>query len=113
MSDSPSSQHSNQSSEQHIVELRSQYLSLINDQLPAKATQSKMPVRFNHCFARITLDNVFQDCWYNHLSRKQPAYKQLNESQLKAAIKLAKSMLQDSEMAVLFNQNSLRWRGKL
>lgn len=92
--------------------LREQYLDLINYQLPAKAQQTGMRVRFNHCFARIVLDNLFGDCWYHHLSRQQPAYKQLDEAQLKQAIALAQSMLRSQQTAVLLNQNSLRWRGK-
>lgn len=92
--------------------LREQYLDLVNHQLPAKAQQTAMPVRFNHCFARIVLDNLFGDCWYRHLSRQQPAYKQLDEAQLKQAIALAQSMLRSPKTAELLNQNSLRWRGK-
>jgi len=92
--------------------LRSQYADLINHQLPALAKQTPMPIRFNHCFARIVLDNLFEDCWYNHLSRKQPAYKQLNETQLKKAIAIARSMLKQPALAQPLNNNSLRWRGK-
>jgi len=95
-----------------LASLRAQYLKLINEQLPAQAKQKKLPVRFNHCFARIVLDNLFQDCWYSHLSRKQPAYKQLNEQQLEEAIALAQSMTEDSEAAFLLNGKSLQWRGK-
>ena len=95
-----------------ISQLREQYLELINHQLPEKAKQVTMPVRFNHCFARIVLDNLFQDCWYNHLSKKQPAYKQLNAEQIRTAITIAHTMLNNPESAIAFNQNSLKWRGK-
>ena len=71
-----------------------------------------MPVRFNHCFARIILDNLFGGCWYQFLSRKQPAYKQLSEAQLEAAIALAQTMLKNPEEVRTLNQKSLRWRGK-
>ena len=92
--------------------LRQQYLSLINQQLPEKAKHTAMPVRFNHCFGRIVLDNLFQDCWYNHLSRKQPAYKQLDELQLRRAIAIATDMLQSPKLATELNRNSLVWRKK-
>lgn len=95
-----------------ISQLRQQYLALVNHQLPEKAKQGDMPVRFNHCFARIILDNLFQDCWYNHLSRKMPAYKQLSSEQLHEAISIANRMLIDAESVVTLNNNSLRWRGK-
>ena len=93
--------------------LRVRYLCLINEQLPQKAKQVSMPVRFNHCFARIVLDNLFEGCWYDHLSRKLPAYKQLNEEQLMKAITIAEEMLFDPKTVNQLNQNSLRWRGKL
>ena len=92
--------------------LRVRYLDIINAQLPQKAKQVAMPVQFSHCFARIVLDNLFQACWYEHLSRKKPAYKQLNEAQLLQAIEIAHEMLVDVDMAKLLNQKSLRWRGK-
>ncbi len=94
-------------------ELRDQYLQLINHRLPEKAKQVSMPVRFNHCFARIVLDNLFEGCWYEHLSRKTPAYKQLNEKQLMQAIAIARNMLTNPKTAIQLNQNSLRWRGKV
>ncbi len=96
-----------------LQSLRAQYLNLINKQLPAEAVHTSMPVRFNHCFARIVLDNLFEDCWYNHLSRKKPAYVQLNEAQLEKAITFAQAMVKNPSTAVLLNQNSLHWRGKL
>ena len=95
-----------------VTSLRQQYLDLVNEQLPSRAKQTDMPVRFNHCFARIVLDNLFGGCWYDSLSRQQPAYKQLNEAQLREAIALAQSMLDTPEVAHPLNQNSLQWRGK-
>lgn len=95
-----------------ITSLQARYLDLINRQLPEKAKQTYMPVRFNHCFARIILDNLFEGCWYDYLSRQRPAYKQLNEAQLEQAIALAESMLNNPAMTKQLNQNSLRWRGK-
>jgi len=95
-----------------LIQLQKQYLSLINHKLPERAKQGDLPVRLNHCFGRIVLDNLFGGCWYQFLSRKQPAYKQLNPSQLTAAIVLAQTMVDNPEKAQIFNQNSLRWRGK-
>lgn len=93
--------------------LRDKYTDLINHQLPALARQTPMPVRFNHCFARIVLDNLFEDCWYNHLSRKQSAYKQLSRTQLMEAIAIMQSILNHPERIEQLNRNSLSWRGKL
>ncbi|MEL6901287.1 MAG: hypothetical protein AAFP07_10080 [Cyanobacteria bacterium J06606_4] len=97
----------------HLEELRAQYLDLINRQLPEKASQVSMPVRFNHCFARIVLDNLFEGCWYDYLSRKQPAYKQLSAEQMKQAIAIALEMLQSPPRVFELNERSLKWRGKL
>ncbi|MEL6160305.1 MAG: hypothetical protein AAFQ40_00830 [Cyanobacteria bacterium J06623_5] len=96
-----------------LEQLRTQYLDLVNRQLPERATQVIMPVRFNHCFARIVLDNLFQGCWYDYLSRKQPAYKQLDMGQLEQAIAIASKMLQSPRCVFELNEKSLRWRGKL
>lgn len=93
-------------------ELRATYLDLINRQLPTQAQQVPMPVRWNHCFARIVLDNLCGSCWYDHFSRQQPAYKQLNREQLESAIAIAESILRQPELCDDLNRNSLRWRGK-
>jgi hypothetical protein len=95
-----------------IASLREEYLDLINRQLPALATQISLPVQFDHCFARIVLDNLFNGCWYDQLSRQQPAYKQLNETQLRGAIAIARAMLRHPRNVERMNRKSLRWRAK-
>ena len=94
---------------------RSQYLELINRKLPQEAKHRDFPVRFNHCFARIILDNLFQCCWYEAIDRKKgTAYKQLSEEQLTKAIALAEEIINSPDVYIReLNQNSLRWRGKL
>lgn len=54
-------------------DLLEEYKHLTNDVLPAEArkhtgTATRWPIRLNHCFQRIILDNLFQDVWYPHLS---------------------------------------------
>ena len=98
-----------------IEQLRKKYLELVNKELPGLAKQRQFPVRFNHCFARIILDNLFDRCWYEALDRKKgAAYKQLSEEQLQKAIAIAIAIIErpDSYIQEL-NQNSLRWRNKL
>jgi hypothetical protein len=94
--------------------LRTQYLELTNQILPRLATSRHFPVRYNHCFQRIILDNLFDRCWYEVLERNQePAYKQLTEDQLEQAIVLANNMIhQPNSYLQKLNQNSLNWRGK-
>ncbi|MEL7074688.1 MAG: hypothetical protein AAFY50_21850 [Cyanobacteria bacterium J06648_1] len=99
----------------NLEELRSQYLELINNKLPQEAKQRNFPVGFNHCFARIILDNLFHCCWYEAIDRKQgAAYKQLSEEELEQAIAIAESIITSPDSYIKeLNQNSLRWRGKL
>ena len=98
-----------------MEKLHEEYLHLTNEVLPSLAKKGKFPVRFNHCFQRIILDNLFGCCWYDVLDKTQgAAYKQLNKNQLKAAIALAKQIIsQSDEYIEELNNNSLRWRGKL
>lgn len=97
-----------------IEPLRQRYLELTNDVLPSLAGERQFPVRFNHCFQRIVLDNLFGRCWYEVLDRKAgAAYKQLTAAQLQEAIAIAQGIVDrpDDHIRAL-NQNSLRWRGK-
>ncbi|MGF1461429.1 MAG: hypothetical protein ACFBSG_20685 [Leptolyngbyaceae cyanobacterium] len=88
--------------------LTEQYLDLINCQLPQAAQRGRYPVRFNHCFARIILDSLFQDAWYHHLDK--PAYRHLTEAQLQRAIALGQKFLRDPQACFLANQASLSYR---
>ncbi len=77
-----------------LIQLRNQYLELTNHVLPELAVSLNFSVRYNHCFQRIILDNLFGCCWYQVLERKQePAYKQLTEDQLEQAIVLANNII--------------------
>ena len=98
-----------------VEALRSQYSELIDRKLPQEAKKRDFPVRFNHCFARIILDNLFQCCWYEAIDRKKgAAYKQLSEDKLEKAIALAEEIINRPDAYIReLNQNSLRWRGKL
>ncbi|MEM8968374.1 MAG: hypothetical protein AAGE93_18285 [Bacteroidota bacterium] len=95
-------------------ELHQEYLRLTNKVLPQMASEQCLPIRFNHCFQRVILDTLFQDCWYNHLDRnsKLPAYRQLSEDQLKQAIAIAQSMIDSSQTGNQLNWQSLVYREK-
>ncbi len=56
-----------------LTQLQSRYLELTNKVLPQIAKERQFPVRYNHCFGRIILDNLFGCCWYEVLERKQGA----------------------------------------
>ena len=65
----------------------------------------------DHCFMRVILDQLFQDCWYNHLDCRLTAYKQLNDQQIRGAISLA-TVVERGDFDTLdqWNRESLRWR---
>ena len=97
----------------HRYVLQDRYLELTRISLPAKGLSSGWSIRDDHCFMRIILDQLFQDCWYNHLDRRLVAYKQLTNPQLKSAIELAHSILQHGdEVLESWNRQSLEWRQK-
>jgi hypothetical protein len=97
-----------------ITALRDRYLELTNRTLPELAKQRSFPVRYNHCFQRIILDNLFGRCWYEALDRQAgPAYQQLTVEQLRQAITIAEMMIEQPDDYIhQLNQNSLQWRGK-
>lgn len=92
-----------------IRHLRADYQLLINHTLPAAIAY---PVQHNHCFARIILDWTFNDCWYNHLHQKTPAYLQLSETQLSNAIERMQAWLQQPQLLVQDHKASLSYRNR-
>lgn len=95
-------------------QLQQQYLRLTNEVMPEVSRQQHWPVHLNHCFQRIILDTLFQDCWYHHLdrTRRVPAYRQLSQEQLERALAIGEQMLTSSEVVRHLNRQSLRYRGK-
>lgn len=92
-----------------LTELRAAYTQKIHRELPATATP-EWPICRDHCFARVVLDNLFQEQWDSHVSGR-PAFEQLSPDELRAAIELADRMLEKGKPAVEeLNNNSLRWR---
>ncbi len=83
------------------------YKNLINNILPATY---QSPVRFNHCFNRIILDWLFQDCWYHHLDTNKTAISQLHNEQLAMMIERMNAWLTNHQMLIEDNEKSLRYR---
>lgn len=98
---------------QPIEVLRERYLNLVRRDLPAAAAASRepWPIRLDHCFMRVVLDNLLGGCWYEVLDRRKPAYRQLSAEQLQAAIELGESMLAGgAERTNALNARSLTLR---
>ncbi len=90
---------------------RERYRMLVDERLPDAADGGDgWPIRENHCFARVVLDNVFEGVWYDHVDSR-PAYEQLSAAELDAAITIAERMLRAGAPVVTeLNERSLRWR---
>lgn len=88
------------------------YLRLTKDTLPEMARGSHLdwPVKADHCFQRIVLDNLFGGAWYEYLNA--PAYKHMNSEQAKAAVALCEAIVIGECNLNELNANSLRWRNK-
>jgi hypothetical protein len=89
------------------------YRTLVHERLPAAAQQAETwPIRHDHCFARVVLDNVFEDEWYGHVDGR-PAYEHLSASELERAVCLAERMIEHGAPLVEeLNERSLRWRSE-
>jgi hypothetical protein len=88
--------------------LQARWLKLIRETLPQLAGPRSWPVRHDHCFARIILDQVCGGRWYDHVSGR-PAYKHLSDVQLQAAVALAEDLVSGADLVAL-NETSLAWR---
>jgi hypothetical protein len=91
---------------------RQEYLFLTNEVLPDLGLENGWPVHENHCFQRILLDHLFQDCWYRHIQKgPTPAYRQLNLRQLGHLLRSTHQMCWMTRAEVVQqNQQSLHWR---
>ena len=97
-----------------VEELRSRWLRLTTLDLPARARAERWPLRNDHCFQRVLLDQVCGGRWYDHV-RDRPAYRHLDEGRLAEAVALAERLATEEDAATLLrrlNGQSLVWRGK-
>jgi O-6-methylguanine DNA methyltransferase len=98
-------------------DLQERWRYLYQDHLPALAkskdsVQKIWPVRLDHCFARVVLDNAIgkDKPWTEVL--KQPAIRNMDADQLIAAIELAEKIATGEEELSELNEQSLQFRGK-
>ena len=64
-------------------------------------------MKYDHCFQRIVLDNIYNGCWYNHL--KRPTYKHLSKNQALKAVKLCEGLISGNADLHALNSQSLIW----
>lgn len=92
--------------------LEQHWLQLVGETLPALAPDRDWPVRYDHCFARILLDQVCGGRWYDHVPAR-PAYRHLATDKLRAAIALAEAVAAGTADLHALNRDSLGWRTKV
>ena len=93
------------------TELEREWLRLTRDTLPALAGDRNWPVRADHCFQRILLDNALGGRWYDHVAAR-PAYRHVGEAALVRAVELARAAVRGEVDLTDLNRRSLAWRGK-
>ncbi len=92
--------------------LRAAWLVLTRERLPARARAQDWPLRLDHCFQRVLLDQVCGGRWYDHVEGR-PAYRHLDPERLEAAVALGERLLREGEpLLARLDEDSLRWRGK-
>ena len=96
------------------AQLLDRYRALVRHELPARARQQGWFVTADHYFGRILLDHAVGGCWYDVLDRRRsPAFAQLDDERLAAAVALAEQILRSGDPLLRrLEEQSLRWRGK-
>lgn len=96
------------------AQLLARYRELVLGELPRRARAGRWVVREDHCFGRIVLDHAVGRRWYDVLDRRRsPAFAQLTDDQLGAAVALAERVLVEGDPLLReLDAQSLAWRGK-
>ncbi|KLE35845.1 hypothetical protein [Aurantiacibacter luteus] len=92
-------------------ELEARWFALTREDMPAVAAERGWPVRFDHCFQRILLDNAVGRPWREVIAA--PAYREAPDEVLAQAVALGEAALAGSADLAALNRRSLDLRGKL
>ena len=91
--------------------LRAEWRDLVGRKLPDEAARrGDWPIRFDHCFARVLLDNAHDGPWRDFV--EPPAWRNTPAPKLAAAIDLGRKVLDGRADLRALNDRSLRLRGK-
>ena len=94
-------------------DLLARYRRLVLHELPRRARAERWVVSADHCFGRIVLDHAVGGRWYDVLDRRRsPAFAQLDDARLAAAVRLAEQIAAEGDPLLRrLDEQSLRWRG--
>ncbi len=94
------------------IALQRHWRDLVDRRLPQAArARPEWPVRLDHCFARILLDNACGGPWRESVA--PPAWANMPPDRLSLAIDLGEAVLAEKADLGLLNRRSLAWRGKI
>ncbi len=90
-------------------ELVARWLELTRRTLPGMAPAQRWPIRLDHCFMRVCLDEALDAAWPSVLAR--PAIRTMSTEQLAAAVRVAEGIVARPETLAVLNNRSLARRG--
>ena len=88
--------------------LVSRWIKLTRDTLPGMATAQRWPIKLDHCFMRVFLDQAMGGQWDAIVAR--PAIRNMDVSDLARAIAMAETVVDDPALLPGLNAQSLAWR---
>ena len=91
--------------------LEAEWLHLTREALPALAKTGRWPIRLDHCWQRVLLDNACGGVWYKEISGR-PTYKAASTQILGEAVELCRKVVRGDADPSALNRQSLGWRGK-
>jgi hypothetical protein len=92
--------------------LEARWLELTRRALPGAARGNPdWPVRLDHCFQRILLDNAVEGVWYDAIPRR-PAYAHAPNAVLARAVRMGEAVLDGTASLSALDRRSLAWRGR-
>jgi hypothetical protein len=91
--------------------LDERWFELTRETMPSLAAERGWPVRFDHCFQRILLDNAVGTKWRDVIA--PPAYRNASPEVMRRGLAMGEACIDGTLDLAELNRNSLSWRGKL
>ena len=88
--------------------LVARWQTLTREILPAMAADHHWPIRLDHCFMRVCLDEAFGSPWTARIER--PAVRTMSDAELRRSIAVAERIVAAPELLAILNEKSLAGR---